>query len=264
MSKLFLSGAAPIAWLCALCLLLGVGCASSMNQAEQALRVRQGDAHYRLGLDYIGTQRVALGLSELLQAERFDPQNPDIQQALAYAYMIKSKPDKAEHHYLRTLEIEPTSHEARLNLSVLYTQLDRYEESLTLTSILVEDATFPGPWRALANKGLAEFRLGRVEEARQTLELSFDYREDYWPTLLYLGILEAEEGRHLEGVTFFRQVLAQEPGLEVQAQANCRIGEIYIARGERKRAIEHLRASVAQSPGGPWGEKSEEHLIRLR
>jgi len=145
MSKLFLSGVAPIAWLCALCLLLGVGCASSMNQAEQALRVKQGDAHYKLGLDYIN-QRVALGLGELLQAERFDPINPEIQQALAYAYMIKRKPDKAEYHYLRTLEIEPASHEARLNLSVLYTQLNRYEDSLTHTSMLVEDATFPDPY----------------------------------------------------------------------------------------------------------------------
>jgi len=225
MSKLFLSGVAPIAWLCALCLLLGVGCASSMNQAEQALRVKQGDAHYKLGLDYIRNQRVALGLGELLQAERFDPINPEIQQALAYAYMIKRKPDKAEYHYLRTLEIEPASHEARLNLSVLYTQLNRYEDSLTHTSMLVEDATFPDP---------------------------------------YLGILEAEEGRRLEGITFFRQVLEQEPGLEIQAQANCRIGEIYISLGERKRAIEHLRAAVAQSPGGPWGEKSEGHLILLR
>jgi type IV pilus assembly protein PilF len=264
MSKFFLSGAALLAWLCALSLLLGVGCASSMNQAEQALRVKQGDVHYKLGLDHINNQRVALGLSELLQAERFDSQNPDIQQALAYAYMIKLKPEKAERHYLRTLEIEPDFHEARLNLSVLYTQLNRYEDSLTQASMLVEDATFPDPWRALANKGLAEFRLGRVDEARRTLELGIDYREDYWPTLLYLGILEAEEGRQLEGVTFFRQVLEQEPGLEIQAQANCRIGEIYIARGERKRAIEHLRAAVAQSPGGPWGEKSEGYLILLR
>jgi Tfp pilus assembly protein PilF len=264
MSKLFLSGAASTAWLCALCLFLGIGCASSTNQAEQALRVKQADAHYKLGLDYIRNQRVALGLGELLQAERFDSENPQIQQALANAYMIKSKPDKAEHHYLRTLEIEPNSHDARLNLSVLYTQLNRYEDSLTQTSILVEDATFPDPWRALANKGLAEFRLGRVDEARRTLELGFDYREDYWPTLLYLGILEAEEGRRLEGATFFRQVLEQEPGLEIQAQANCRIGEIYIALGERERAIEHLRAAVAQSPGGPWGEKSEGYLILLR
>jgi tetratricopeptide (TPR) repeat protein len=130
--------------------------------------------------------------------------------------------------------------------------------------MLVDDATFSGPWRALATKGLAEYRLGRIEEARRTLELGLEYRDDYWPTLLYLGILEAEEGRRLEGISLFRQVLEQEPGLEVQAQANYRIGEIYIALGKRERAIGYLRAAVAQTPGGPWGVKSEEYLSLLR
>jgi tetratricopeptide (TPR) repeat protein len=177
---------------------------------------------------------------------------------------MRGKPVEAEQHYLRTLEVEPTYHEARLNLSILYTQLDRYEESLTHTSILVGDATFPGPWRALAYKGLAEYRLGQVEEARRTLELGFDYRDDYWPTLLYLGILEVEGGQRLEGLSLFRQILEQEPGLEVQAQANYRIGEIFIALGKRERAIVHLRAAVVQTPGGPWGVKSEEYLNLLR
>ncbi len=177
---------------------------------------------------------------------------------------MRGKPVEAEQHFLRTLELDPTYHEARLNLSILYNQLTRYEESLTHTSMLADDGTFPGPWRALANKGLAEYRLGEVEEARRTLELGFEYSDDYWPTLLYLGILEAEEGRRLEGLSLFRQVLEQEPGLEVQAQANYRIGEIYIALGKRERAIGYLRAAVVQTPGGPWGVKSEEYLNLLR
>jgi type IV pilus assembly protein PilF len=256
--------AAPIVWLCVLALLLGTGCASSTRGVEEALRFRRASSHFNLGLDYIRNNRVALGLRELLLAESFDPQSPRIHQALANAYLMRGKPVQAEKHYLRTLEIEPTYHEARLNLSILYNRLDRYEESLSHSSMLADDATFPGPWRAFANKGLAEYRLGQIEEARRTLELGFDYRDDYWPTLLYLGILEVEEGRRLEGLSLFRQVLEQEPGLEVQAQANYRIGEIYIALGKRERAMGHLRAAVAETPGGPWGVKSEEYLKLLR
>jgi len=253
--------ALPIVWLCVLALLVGMGCANSTPDAEDKLRA---SSHFNLGLDHIRNDRLALGLRELLVAESFDPQSPRTHQALANAYLMRGKPVEAEQHYLRTLEIDPTSHEARLTLSAMYSQLDRYEESRFHTSMLADDATFPGPWRALAYKGLAEYRLGQVEEARRTLELGLDYREDYWPTLLYLGMLEVEEGRQLEGLSFFRQVLEQEPGLEVEAQANYRIGEIYVALGERGRAIGHLRSAVAQTPGGPWGTKSEEYLKRLR
>jgi tetratricopeptide (TPR) repeat protein len=258
-----LSGA-PIVWLCVLALLFGIGCANSTRGVEETKRLRRANSHYNLGVDYIRNDRVALGLRELLLAESFDPENPQIHMALANAYWMRRKTDEAEQHYLRSLEIEPTYHEARLNLSVLYNQVDRHEDSLAHASILVDDATFPGPWRAYANKGLAEYRLGRVEEARQTLELGFDYRQDYWPTLLYLGMLKVDEGRRLEALSLFRQVLEQEPGLEVQAQANYRIGEIYIALGERERAIGHLRAAVVETPGGPWGVKSEEYLKLLR
>ncbi len=264
MWKQSLPSAAPIVWLCVLASLLGIGCANSTRGAEEALRLRRANLHFNLGIDYIRKGRVALGLRELLLAESFNPQNSKIHWALADTYVMRGKPVDAERYYLRTLEIEPTSHEARLNLAALYIQLDRYEDSLTHASILADDATFPGPWRALANKGLAEYRLGQVEQARRTLELGFDYRDDYWPTLLYLGILEADGGRRLEGLSLFRQVLEQEPGLEVQAQANYRIGEIYVALGERTRAIGYLKTAVVKTPGGPWGVRSEEYLKRLR
>ena len=256
--------AVPIVWLCVLALLLGSGCTKSPTQAEDALRLRRANSHYNLGIDHIRNDRVAIGLRELLLAESFDPQNPQIHQALGNAYLMRAKPVEAEQHYLRTLEIEPELHEARLNLSSLYNQLDRYEESLVHTSMLADDATFSGPWRALANKGFAEYQLGQIEEARSSLGLGLEYRNDYWPTLLYLGILEVEEGRRREAMGLFQQVLEQDPALDVQAQANYRIGEIYIALGKRQHAIGHLQAAVAQTPCGPWGVKSEEYLKLLR
>ncbi len=264
MSKQSPPGAVPIAWFCVLALLLGIGCANSTRRAEEALRLKKANSHLNLGIDYLRNDRGALGLRELLFAESLDPQSPRIHQALADAYLMRGKPVEAEQHYLRTLEIDPTTHQARLNLAALYNQLNRYEESHVHTSMLVDDATFPSPWRALANKGLAEYRLGQVEEARRTLELGLEYRNNYWPTLLYLGILEVEEGQRLEALALFRQLLEQELILEVQAQANYRIGEIYIALGKRKKAIGHLRAAVAQTPGVSWGAKSEEYLILLR
>jgi len=251
-------------WLCALVLLFGLGCATSTHKADEDLRLRRADSHRNLGLDYLRNGRLALALRELLAAEQLDPKNPRTQHALADAYSNRGKPVEAEQHYLRTLQLDPTVHEARLNLSTLYLQLGRYEESLVHSSMLADDATFSGPWRALVNKGFAEFQLGKIEQARSSLQLGLEYRSDYWPTLLYLGILEMEEGRRLEAMGYFQQVLEQEPALAVQAQTNYRIGEIYIALGKRQKAIGHLQAAVAQTPGGPWGVKSEDYLKLLR
>jgi type IV pilus assembly protein PilF len=264
MSKKSLAGGAPAVWLCTLTLLVGIGCASTTPSADEALRVKKANSHFNLGIDHIRNDRLALAIRELLASEQLDPQNPRTQQALADAYSRRGKPVEAEKHYLRALALDPMLHEARLNLSSLYNQLDRYEESLVHSTMLADDATFSGPWRALVNKGIAEYRLGRHDAARNSLRLGIEFRSGFWPALFYLGIFEMEEGRQLEALGYFRQVLEQEPDLAVQAQTNYHIGEIYVSLGKRNQAIGHLQAAVAQTPGGPWGVKSEAYLKLLR
>ncbi len=264
MSKQSPAGAAATACLCVIALLLAIGCATTQHKEDEELRLKQASSHFNLGVDYARKGRLALAIRELLAAEKLDPQNSRTQLTLADAYSMRNKPAEAEKHYLRTLELDPTLHEARLHLSSLYNQLGRYAESLPHASMLVDDATFPGPWRALVNKAVAEYRLGRREAARESLQLGLEYRGDYWPTLFYLGVFDMEEGRRVEALGFFRQALEQEPDLAAQAEINYRIGEIYVALGKRKQAISHLQAAVAQTPGGPWGVKSEEYLKLLR
>ena len=48
------------------------------------------------------------------------------------------------------------------------------------------------------------------------------------------------------------------------AEANYRSAEIFVSLGNRKRALRHLMAAVAQSPDGQWGQKSEEYLEVIR
>ncbi len=244
--------------------IMATGCATTNPDLEDEMRFKKAKSHLNLGVDYLRTDRVALGLRELLVAETYDPKNARIQHALAEAYLMRGKHQEAEDHYLRVLELAPDFHDARLNLAALYSQLSRFEESLVQSKRLADDATFPAPWRALANEGWVELRLGRVEDARRSLLLAREFNPSYWPTLLNLGILEMEQDRRLEAVSLFQEVLEQRPNSEARAEANYRIGEIYIALGKRERAVSHLKAAIADTPGARWGVKSEEYLRLLR
>ena len=118
--------------------------------------------------------------------------------------MRKGKLDEVEMHLNQVLEIYEQYHDARLMLSNLYIHQERYEEVIAQTTLLLDDPTFPGPWRALSNQGWAYFRMNRRTEARRDLETARDYNPKYWPVLLNLGILEAEEGHQLEAIENFR------------------------------------------------------------
>jgi len=257
---------ALVSWLATGLLALApvLGCASALPAEDEDLNIRKAGSHFNLAADHADNGRIELALRELLTAARLDPGNPRIQHSLGIVYLQKGKVAEAELHLLRALEIRPDYAGARFNLSTLYLNQGRYEDCIQQSKILYDDATFTSPWRALTNWGWAAYKLGRVEEARQQLEHSLDFRGRYWPTLLNLGILEAEQGHKVEAIGYFADVLEIKPGPSATAEANYRLAEIYVSLGKREQAVGHLRTAVVKAPRDPWGKKSEEYLKLLR
>ena len=250
----------------ALVLVLGSACATQREFDERTQIRKQAHARFNLGVDHLNHDRTAPALREFLAAIELEPNDPRIQQGLARAYWRQGRPELAVQHLERALTLKPDMHSARLTLSGIYIQLQRYEDAALAAQQLVDDPTFARSWRALTNRGWAEFRLGRIDEARESLALAMRYDNTYWKATLNLGILENKEGRRLEAIALFRRMLDQQPPPPplAEAEANYRLAEIYIALGQQQRAVEHLTAAAARQPSGMWGERSEKYLRLLR
>ena len=240
------------------------GCATNRRDPELEHRLKQAKSHFDIGIDHLNNGRYALGVREFLIAESLDPLNARIQVGLAEAYMHKGKVEEAEAHLVRALDLYPGFHDARLSLCALYLMTGREPQAASEARILIDDPTFPATWRALTNLGLAEIAQGNSAEAREHLVLAIEYNRSYWPALLTLGILEKQEERFPEAVSYLQQVLEQKPGPSARAEANYRLAEIYVVLGKREQAVGHLLTAVAQAPDGKWGKKSEEYLKILR
>lgn len=241
-----------------------LGCASSGRSGEAAFAARKATSHLNIGGDHLQNGRGALALREFLLAESLDPKNPRIQYALGEAYLAQKKPDQAEEHMLRSLELLESFHDARLSLSALYIVQGRYADAQVACQTLLDDPTFSSPWRALANRGWSEFKLGKVVEARETLNEARDYAHEYWPALLSLAVVESETGRRKEAIHLLQEVIDIGPPERVQAEANYRLAENYIALGRRDRAVGHLTTAAARAPEGVWGRRSAEYLQLLQ
>ena len=248
----------------ALASLVASGCTTPGQRAEERLRGRKATSHLGIGADHLQNGRTALALREFLVAESLDPNNPRIQYALGEAFWSRDKIEEAEVHLRRAIATHPGYHDARLHLSALLVRTERYEEAIAECEILLDDPTFPTPWRALANRGWAELQLGRRAAARRSLDLAREYSSEFWPATLSLAILEVAEGHRLEAVGLFQEILDLGPGPLIESETNYRLAEVYISLGRRRRALGHLTASVARQPEGPWARKSEEYLKLLR
>jgi type IV pilus assembly protein PilF len=242
----------------------GLGCATFTGGGGDAQdNARKADSHLEIGSDHLANGRSALALREYLNAEKLDPKNAQVHYALADAYLARGKRAEAEQHARRALELFPDYHDARLFLTALLLIDKRYAEAIPECNRLVDDPTFTSPWRALTNRAWAEYKLGRAKDARESLTLALEYRQNYWPATLALAILEGDAGRRVEAIRLFQDIIAQGPGALVEAEVNYRIGEQYAALGNRREAMGHLSTSVARAPESQWAKKSQEVLKRL-
>ncbi|MGH7336923.1 MAG: tetratricopeptide repeat protein, partial [Myxococcota bacterium] len=223
-----------------------LGCAALGATSEQ--NARKATSRLEVGSDHLTNGRSALALREFLAAEQFDPKNARVQYALADAYLARGKRAEAQLHVRRALEIFPDYHDARLFLSALLLMNKRYAEAIPECERLIDDPTFPSPWRALTNRAWAEYKLGRAKDARESLDLARDYQRDYWPATLALAIVEGDAGRRSEAIRLYQDIIAQNPGPAVESEVNYRIAEIYVSLGKRREAMGHLTTSVARSP----------------
>jgi Tfp pilus assembly protein PilF len=242
---------------------VGLGCATP-DAGKLADRERQARSHYTMALNHLKEGRTGIAIRELLAAQQLTPNDPWIDLSLAEAYRLKSHTAASEQHLNRALELRPDLHAAKLNLSALYIQTERYEEAIELSAELLGDATFPVPWKALTNQGYALYKLGRNAEARTALEHALEYHERFWPARLDLAILDEEEGRRLEALEGLEQVLALKPGPVAEAECHYRMATLYISLGNRAKAVHHLSAATQAKPSGEWGKRSADYLKRLR
>ena len=255
-------GALPRLAIAVALLALCTGCASSgVTEAQNAKRAT---SLLDIGADHLANGRPGMALREFLRAEQLDPRNPRIHYGLGEAYWARNRLEDAERHFRHALELVPEHHDSRMTLSALLIRLERYEEAAEEARILVDDPTFPTPWRALANQGWAELQLGDATAARASLEEALSLFPSYWPATLSLAILETQAGRPLEAVGLFQELLAVNPGPAAESEVNYRLAELYVSLGKHRRAMSHLTASVASQPEGPWAKKSEEYLKLLR
>jgi Tfp pilus assembly protein PilF len=247
----------------ALPLAAAAGCATT-DPGEVQARDGQARAHYQMALNHLREGRTGMAIRELQSAQKLEPDDPWIELSLAEAYRLKARNAECERHLERALELRPDFHAARLNLGALYIQTERYAEAIEISQELLDDATFPVPWKALTNEGYALYKLGRRAEAREKLEQALDYHENFWPARLDLAILDQEEGRHLEALEGLEAVLALKPGPLAEAESNYRIATIYLSLGNRAKAVHHLTVASQTRPSGEWGKRSADYLKRLR
>jgi tetratricopeptide (TPR) repeat protein len=122
-----------------------------------------------MGLGYLGERNFTGALVELTEAEKFDPDNPELLYNLGLAYIGKKRPDLAEQRLQRALILKPNYTTARNDLGVAYLELKRWDNAIQQFQIVKDDIFYENSENATINLGLAYLGKGDYPKALEEL-----------------------------------------------------------------------------------------------
>jgi len=189
--------------------LLLAGCSGSGKLSEEQ-ELRRARLHYQIGLDALHKNQLPKAFEELMQAEKIDPSQPEVLDALAYAWRLRGNHKKSEIYYKRAIRAGSgsTSH---TNYGSLLLELGRFDEAKSHLKKALEDPRYQGQHIAYILLGDAYLGLKEYEKAIEAYRKAGWLNPDQTLTRIKEAWAFAASGRLNFAQALFESALRQEP-----------------------------------------------------
>lgn len=153
----------PLKLLLILALLLG-GCAGG-NSVKKEIQQKKARIHYELGIDALNKGVLPKAFDELMQSDADLPNQPEVQDALAYAWRLRGDLKKSEKLYRKSLRLDPDAPSTHNNYASLLLQMKRYKDAESEARKALSDPRYPNQHLAYLNLGDALLAQDKFNEA---------------------------------------------------------------------------------------------------
>jgi len=148
--------------------LLLSGCSGS-NKPSDEDQLKRAKLHYQLGLDALYKNRLPKAFEEFMLAEEIDPNQPEVLDALGYAWRIRGDLEKSEGYYKRALRAGAGS-ATHNNYGSLLLQMKKFDKAKVQLKKALEDPRYRNQFMAFINLGDAYLGLKQFDEAIRTYQ----------------------------------------------------------------------------------------------
>lgn len=171
---------------------------------------KQGEIFLNKGISLIEMRQFNNAAKELLEAEKYSPDDPRIHYFLGIAYHGKSLRDRAFKEFKKAISLKEDYSEAHNYLGTLYMEIEQWDQAIKEFDRALDNILYDTPAMPLFNAGLAYY-----------------FKKDYKNALIkYQGALQ------------------KEPTTYLRPQIEKNIGIIYFDQNNIHEAIEHFEKSV--------------------
>jgi type IV pilus assembly protein PilF len=234
--------------------LLLANCASQRAANKERVDALQNMAGYELRE---GNEREALG--HLLEAEKLDPDDPELSYEIAKVYRDINEYDLSLHYFKKTLELKPDYSEAWNDLGILYSKSQKWDPAIQSFQRAVDNLLYKTPDIAYNNMGLVYYRKGEYQKAIECYMKAintFHYATYY----TNLGLAYEAINRWDNAVDAYKDSIRID---KEYTTPYLRLGKIYYKLKMKKEARDILEQLLALDKEGPHTLEAKKILIEL-
>lgn len=201
---------------------------------------------------------------ELLEAEKYSPNDHRIHYFLGIAYHGKGMRDKAIEEFKEAISLNEDYSEAHNYLGTLYSDMGLWDQAIEEFDLALANEIYDTPAKALYNAGWAYYS-----------------KKDYKSALIkYQGALQREPMTYLRpniekniGLVYFAQnnileaIVHFKKAVELNSSlydAQFLLGECYFRIKDQENARKAFQAVIKISPQSPFGQKAKSYLLSLK
>jgi len=138
---------------------------SPKHSVEEAVQDR-----VQLGLNYIRDGNRDMARGHLQRALELDSRSPGAHNAMALLLQTEEEYKLAEQHYKKAIRYDPAFTQARNNYGVFLFSQERFAEAYKQFRIAGDDVNYRLRPQTLHSAGVAAYRIGHMEDARDAWE----------------------------------------------------------------------------------------------
>jgi type IV pilus assembly protein PilF len=172
------------------------GSTKSSNAAEQ---------HVQMGRAYMQRGQLEIALERLTKALELDPRSTDAHTVIAVLYERINRPERAETHYKRAVELAPEAGSVNNNFGQYLCRVGRYDEAQARFAKAMDDPFYSTPALVYTNAGVCALRAGKLDQAERHLRRSLELEPENPDVLLDLARLQLDRGEPLRARAFLQR-----------------------------------------------------------
>jgi type IV pilus assembly protein PilF len=224
----------------------------------------QAGMHMNLGMAYIEANQYTPALKELLEAEKYTPDDARIHFYLGIAYHGNGFSDKAVDAFKRAIDLKPDYSEAHNFLGIIYSNAGQWDMAIASFNKALANIVYSTPAAALSNMGRAYYQKGDYATAMSKYHeaLRREPNTVLAPIIANnMGLASLGRNQVDEAIQHFKKAIAAVPDY---AEAQYWLAECYINKKDWEEAKTQFQALAKTAPDSEFGIKAQNRLNDLK